>query len=79
MPTAKKSTDPSAGQSQTTAGRDTDPGATSSTVQDEKIVAREAGLDNAAKNSSVTSSENDNVDENGNERLGPPVPSYEDR
>lgn len=74
-----KDKDPSAVKSQTTAGPGADPAETSSTVQDEKILAREAGLDNAARNTSVTSSENDNVDEKGNRLLGPPEPSYEDR
>lgn len=74
-----KDKDPSAVQSQTTAGTKTDPSATSSTAQNEQILAREAGLDNAMKNTDVASMENDNVDGKGNRRLGPPEPEYSDR
>lgn len=76
---AKQDKDPSAVQSQTTAGSKTDPSATSSTVQDASILAREAGLANAAANVDVSSMTNDNVDGKGNRRLGPPEPEYADR
>lgn len=75
---SKSDSDPSATKSQTTAGVGADPAATSSTEQDEKILAREAGLDNALKNRSVTTQENDN-EVDGETRLGPPEPKYDDR
>lgn len=78
MAKQNRPTDPSANKSQTTAGPGSDPGATSSTVQDEKILAREAGIDNATKNSSVTTNVNDN-EVDGETRLGPPEPTYADR
>jgi hypothetical protein len=74
----KSDSDPSATKSQTTAAPGSDPGETSSTVQDEAILAREAGLDNALKNRSVTTQENDN-EVDGETRLGPPEPKYDDR
>lgn len=75
---AAKAKDPSAVQSQTTAGTKTDPGSTSSTAQDAGILAREAGLENAARNTDVGSMQNDNLID-GTRRLGPSEPTYQDR